>query len=298
MIEIPTFAAWMEENRAHSFPSEASAWVVYNDRVHRSLQALYADPEVAANRLEAAVAEIAATAFLDSFFGAAWVKERFPLADDREELGPWLWQARQRQELARRVFEFQCEPWFDDFLSYAKSNDAGSTIFEADVVQTLMRMPGSVTRVTASGVKGQDFDVLLNLAHIGDVPVEVKYKQDDTPFSEATVRNTVKGATKQLPRGHVGWLFVHVPTAWVRRGRSDEYHEALFGALRQTSRIGVVFTAVDRPFHDEAAGKIRHPRSWDLYLDERASQELRQAALLLRELLDKGWDFFVPSAPF
>ncbi|MFF7309586.1 hypothetical protein [Streptomyces sp. NPDC008137] len=298
MIEIPTFAAWMEENRAQGFLNKATAWAVYNDRMHEGMQALIEHPEVAANRYEAAVAETAATTFLDSIFGAAWVKEKFPLADNREELGPWVQQARQRQELARRVFEFQGEPWFADFLSYTKTNDVASAIFEADVLQTLMRMPAGIARVTESGVKGQDFDILLNLANIGDVPVEVKYKQDDTPFSEATVRNTVKGAVKQLPRGQVGWLFIHVPTAWVRPGRSDEYHEALYEALRQTSRIGVVFTAIDKPFHDEEAGKIRHRRFWDLYKDDGASQELWGAALLLRDLLDKRWDFFAPRAPF
>ncbi|MFF2847623.1 hypothetical protein ACFVT5_15070 [Streptomyces sp. NPDC058001] len=68
--------------------------------MYRGTQALFAHPEVAENRQETAVAEIAAIDFLESAFGAAWVKERFPLADRREELGPWVQQARQRQELA------------------------------------------------------------------------------------------------------------------------------------------------------------------------------------------------------
>ncbi|AGK81540.1 hypothetical protein SFUL_6660 [Streptomyces microflavus DSM 40593] len=298
MIEIPTFAAWLEASQSQEFPDVATAWAVYNDRVYRGMQALFADPEVAANRRKAAVAEIAAVAFLESAFGAAWVKEKFPLADHRDDLGPWVQQAQQRQDLARRVFEFQSEPWFADFLFYTETNDVASALFEADVLQTLMHMPAGVTRVTASGVKGQSFDVLLNLARVGDVPVEVKYKQDDTPFSEATVHNTVKGAAKQLPRGHVGWLFIHVPTTWVRPGRGDEYHEALYDGLRQTSRVGVVFTAVDKPFPDEEAGRFRHRRFWDLYKDDSASQELWEAALLLRDLLNKGWDFFAPRAPF
>ncbi|MEU5447317.1 hypothetical protein [Streptomyces californicus] len=204
MIEIPTFAAWAAANQAEGFPDEATAWAVYSDRMYRGMQALFAHPEIAENRQEAAVAEIAAVAFLESILGAVWVRERFPLADHREELGPWVQQARQRQELARRVFEFQSEPWFDDFIAYTKTNEVASAIFEADVLQTLMCMPADIARVTESGVKGQDFDILLNLAHVGDVPVEVKYKRDDTAFSEATVRNTVKGAAKQLPRGRAG----------------------------------------------------------------------------------------------
>ncbi|KOU46997.1 hypothetical protein ACIQJW_12425 [Streptomyces californicus] len=298
MIEIPTFAAWAAANQAEGFPDEATAWAVYSDRMYRGMQALFAHPEIAENRQEAAVAEIAAVAFLESILGAVWVRERFPLADHREELGPWVQQARQRQELARRVFEFQSEPWFDDFIAYTKTNEVASAIFEADVLQTLMCMPADIARVTESGVKGQDFDILLNLAHVGDVPVEVKYKRDDTAFSEATVRNTVKGAAKQLPRGRAGWLFMHVPTAWVRPGRSDDYHEALGEALRQTSRVGVVFTVIDRPFHDQETGKIRHRRFWDVFRGDNASQELWEAALLLRDLLDKGWDFFAPRAPF
>jgi hypothetical protein len=298
MIEVPTFAAWVEENQAHGFPDEATAWAVYNDQVHRGMRALLLHPEVVANGYEAAVAETAATGFLESAFGADWVKEKFPLADQREELGPWVRQARQRQELARRVFEFQSEPWFADFLAYTERNEVASSIFEADVLQTLMRMPAGVARVTESGVTGRDFDVLLHLAKIGYLPVEVKYKQDDTPYSKATVRNTVKHAVKQLPRGQVSWLFMHIPTAWVRPGLGDEYNETLYEALRQTSRVGVVFTAVDKPFHDEDAGKIRHRRFWDLYRHDAASQELWEAALLLRDLLGKEMDFFAPRAPF
>lgn len=59
-------------------PDDATAWAVYNDRVYRGMRVLFAHSEVAKNRQEAAVAEIAAVAVLQSAFGAAWVKEKSP----------------------------------------------------------------------------------------------------------------------------------------------------------------------------------------------------------------------------
>ncbi|MFG3016370.1 hypothetical protein ACGFZB_39205 [Streptomyces cinerochromogenes] len=92
-------------------------------------------------------------------------------------------------------------------MTCTRTAEVASAIFEADVLQTLMRMPAGVARVTESGIKGQDFDGLLHVAEMGHIPIEVKYKQDDTPYSTNTIRSTIKGAVKQLPKGQVGWLF-------------------------------------------------------------------------------------------
>lgn len=296
MIQIPTFATWLEAHPVRNFSNEETAWAVYNDQQYRSVETAMLQPGAAED--DSQVAMTAATTFLESVFGAAWVKRKFPLADQQEAFDPWQRQAHQRQELARRVYEFQSAPWFSDFLKYTRTNEVASALFEADVLQTLMCMPAGVTRVMESKIKGQDFDILLHLPKIGDIPVEVKYKQDNTPFAPSTILNTVKGAAKQLPKDKVGCLFIHIPTSWVGPGRGDEYADALYDALRSTSRIGVVFTAVDKPSRVPEQNKIHRCRVWDYYRHDSASQELWEAALLLRNLLDNEMTFFAPHAPF
>nr|WTB35252.1 hypothetical protein OG781_42495 [Streptomyces sp. NBC_00830] len=266
---IPTFADFIETDWSRDFPGESdplAQWAVYADRVHRGVQILLRDPVVMAAKAEAMVSEELAKELLAAIFGAEWVEKQFPLADQRESGDlSWVWPAHQRRELARRVFEFQSHPWFKDFVTYTRTAEVASAIFEADVLQTLMRMPAGVARVTESGIKGQDFDGLLHVAEVGHIPIEVKYKQDDTPYSTSTIRSTIKGAVKQLPKGQVGWLFLHIPTAWVGPRLEEEYAETLDEALRQTSRVSHVFTAIDKPSLDETRGKIRIHRVWDFY---------------------------------
>ncbi|MER6522625.1 hypothetical protein ABT246_38065 [Streptomyces sp. NPDC001553] len=299
MIQIPTFATWLETNPAHSFPNEETAWAVYNDRQHQSVEAFLLSPGALAAGGQVAVAEAAGTAFLESVFDSAWVRKKFPLADQREEFDPWMRQTRQRQELARRVYEFQTEPWYADFITYTRTNEVASVLFEADVLHTLMRMPAGITRVATSGVKGQDFDILMQMPN-GDIPIEVKYKPDDKPYTPSAIRNIVKGAAEQLPKGKVGWLFMHIPTSWVHPGFDDEYTDVLSEVVRAaTTRIGVVFTAIDKPSHMNDSGMTLHRRHWHYHRQpESASQELWEAALLLRNLLNNEMDFFAPHAPF
>ncbi|MCX5443876.1 hypothetical protein [Streptomyces sp. NBC_00063] len=304
-MRMQTFADFQAKDWPQQFPDEPDPgidvqWAVYYDRAYRGMEHLLTDPMVVVEGAEAFVSELIAISMLEVIFDPGWVTKTFPLADDREPADGdrWILPAHQRRELARRVFEFQSYSWFPDFVKYTKENEVSSALFEADVIQTLMRMPGGVTRVTETGVKGQDFDALMNLGPAGRVPIEVKYKEDATPYSPETVRNTVRKAIQQYPKGETGWLFIHMPTTWIGRGLGEAYHEVLDDALRQTSRVGAVFTAVDKPVIDVTAGKIRHRRVWDFYLHPRAPERLREPSLLMAQLLDKEMDAFAPRAPF
>lgn len=157
-----------------------------------------------------------------------------------------------------------------------------------------MRMPASVGRVTETKVKGQDYDALIHLGEVGNVPIEVKHKQEDTPYSASTVHSTLKAAARQLPKGQVGWLFLHIPLAWMGPRLEAEYADVLHEALRQTSRVGAVFTAIDKPHVDDARGTAGVRRVWQFWGHEKASEAMWDACLLLKELLDAELDFVRP----
>ncbi|MET9396110.1 hypothetical protein [Kitasatospora sp. NPDC002965] len=302
MTYLPTFAKFVRTDWARDHPGDcdtARQWAVYNDRVYREVQDVLQDPFIVAQRGQGIVAEELAKGILEAVFDAAWVEEKFPLADERDPANPrWIVKAYRRRELARRVYEFQSHPWFQDFVTYTRTNEVTSALFEADVLHTLMRMPGTVTRGTTTGSRGEDFDVHLELGTAGQVPIEVKCKQDGTPYSTATIRNTVKTAIKQLPKGHTGWLFLQLPASWVGPRLEEEYAQTLHDAIRQTSRIGAVLTAIDKPHLDVDRGTFRLNRDWHLLGHPDVPDPLWKAALLLKQLLDGDMDHFAPHAPF
>jgi hypothetical protein len=78
----------------------------------------------------------------------------------------------------------------------------------------------------------------------------------------------------------------------------SEAATGLHEALRQTSRVSAVFTAIDKPFLDEERGKVRINRVWHPYGNPEVSQPLWDAGLLLEELLDSEMERSAPRAPF
>jgi hypothetical protein len=67
--------------------------------------------------------------------------------------------------------------------------------FELDVALLLQNLVAIVTPEHEAGSRGKDYDIHLQVYGL-DLPVEVKAKDDDTPYTPATVVNTLK-----VPRG-------------------------------------------------------------------------------------------------
>ncbi|MFE0348813.1 hypothetical protein [Streptomyces griseoluteus] len=235
-----------------------------------------------------------------TFFGAEWVTKTFAQADTRGPDDPRrVLVAHRRRELARRVYEFQSLPWFQDFLDHTRTNDVASALYEGDVLSALMHLPATVTRNRAKGVKGEDLDVIVKFP--GErlrVPVEVKNKDDHAAFTDTAVRRILKKAATQLPREEIGWVFLRIPAAWVGGRLEEKYPEMLHDAVRQTSRIGAVFTAIDKFRLNADRTKVSTSRFWHYFPTDDAPPALRKTGFDLFSLLDQGMDYFAPRAPF
>jgi hypothetical protein len=149
-------------------------------------------------------------------------------------------------ELARRLYQLQSFLWFDQLLAKVRRDRLSGASFEPDVVWVLQILAQRVSARETQNRLGSDFDIS---ADIGDltIPVEVKAKDDTTPYSSSTIIQTVRQAARQLLRGECGILFIRVPSAWIGGRLEAEYGDALIEGSRQTSRIGVVITAIDKP---------------------------------------------------
>jgi hypothetical protein len=131
-----------------------------------------------------------------------------------------------------------------------------------------------------------------------DVPIEAKAKDDDTPFDEKTVINTVKGAATQLPRGSKGTVFVRIPSAWVGTELEEKYADALTEATRQTSRVGAVISAIDKIHLNDDATAGHVTRHFHFFKHNDCPRELWRACLDLKEVLERDLTLFAPSPPF
>ncbi|WP_435972284.1 hypothetical protein [Streptomyces sp. Qhu_M48] len=246
---IPTFNDFLTTDWSRLHPGDTTVhaqWAVYDQAISERVLMMLTDPVIQGS--ERLATDILAEDLLETFFGPEWVAKRFALADTQGLADlRWLLPAHRRRELARRVYEFQSFPWFQHFVDHTRTNEIPSALFEADVLSALMHLPATVTRNQATGMKGQDFDVLVErLGGQPRIPVEVKNKDDDSALTDNAVRRILKKAATQLPEEEIGWVFLRIPSAWVGSCLEDGYHEMLHDAVRQTSKIGAVFTAIDK----------------------------------------------------
>jgi hypothetical protein len=312
---IPTFAEFRADPR--NLPSLAgldaiTEWVVYDAAVYARVQDILAEP--AAQGRQGAVTDELARDVLTSLFGEAWVKRHFDVPDrvarrecqdspaqSREVVSLRVLSVQRLRELARRLYEFQSYPWFDHYVAHVRANgDVASSLFEGDVLRTLMRRGARVERTVESGVKGMDFDITATFAGWDQpIPVEAKAKGEDTEYSANTVKNTLRTAAAQMPPGSAGWVFLRIPAAWVGPRLEAGYGDAVFEGVRQTSRIAAVFTAIDKVHLSSDRRSASVQRVWDNFPCPNGPDPLEKVALGLYRFIEHDMDYhFAPQAPF
>jgi hypothetical protein len=103
--------------------------------------------------------------------------------------------------------------------------------------------------VTESGNKQCDYDIEYRRVDGELGRCEAKCKLDQTAFSVNTIKNTLKEAKSQLPRGEGGIILLRVPHSWYSsnpQARDGEIDLAVseFFAKEKTKRLASVFVVV------------------------------------------------------
>lgn len=303
MAVIPTFTEFLQDPWVKLEVGGAdltARWLLYDELVGRKIQVMFADAEKQGFPIEVTT-DVLAQGFLESWFGAQWVADRFGFTEQTDKASE-LWRAlriQRMRELARRTYEFQTFDWFEHFIAFVRTNDVASALFEGDVLSALMVMPGNVIRNREVGQKGADFDITARLAPWElPIPVEVKAKSDETPFDPRTVLKSIKRAATQLPRGEIGWVFLRIPGAWLGSRLEGEYIDTLSEAVSRTSRIGAVFTALDVFRRGKEQRLVSFERRWIYFARPEIPDGLAMAGSSLHRFLADGVDEFAPRAPF
>jgi len=208
--------------------------------------------------------------------------------------------AHRIRELARRIYELQSFPWFDDLILNLKKSSLSGGVFEADVAARMMSMPGSTALRPAVVGLSQNYDIGYELGEL-KLAVEVKTKDEDKPFNVKSVLNTIKQASEQLPGGDIpGVLFIRIPGAWVGPGFDDAYNDVLMRATGHghsaTSRIAVIFTAIDKVHLSGRKGGVT--RVFDHFKSVHCTDEVWRWARFLKALLDADLHQLGPRAHF
>jgi hypothetical protein len=303
MSLIPTFAEFCARAQSLNIPDGQDAearWIFYDEDVFRIVRAMFDDAQ-SAGFTDVEMADVLTRDFLEAHFGSTWVADRFGHTVNWKQTTA-LWRAlriRRMRDLARRIYEFQSFEWFAHFVEYVRTNDVASALFEADVLASLLVLPGNIGRTVETGSRGKDFDIEARFGRWERrIPIEVKAKGDDTQFSRGTIVNTIKAAAKQLPKGKIGWAFLSVPGSWLEAGFDDMYENILSDAVRQTSRVGAIFIAVDVLGQRPESGLRFFSRRWIYFVCPQAPTELVQVGADLHHFLINEFDAFAPRAPF
>ena len=232
--------------------------------------------------------------FAAYFLGEKWLEQHFrsfkgttPEGSVRFKYVLW--------RLGRLLFDLQSFEWFDELVENLRRRNLAGALFEAEVARLLMQLPVTTALRMPSGEKGQDYDIDLGGAAL-TVAVEAKAKDDDTPYSAATVKNTFNEARRQLPKEGLGLIFMRIPLSWTRDGNYESEIDALIsGLLRNTSRVQAVVLIWDELAATTATTMRFEPRQRVLRRFD-AHPDVGQMLHFLEQTWASVWDVVGPAS--
>lgn len=308
MGAIPTFRQFLAKKwrdcECPTVEQTSVLWQAHDQLVWERVRDLQGnlEPQISTGALNQVLAE----EVIADHLGAKWVEQNVVRSETSKQTRTYLGRDDHQllralsmhrvQELARRLYQLQSFPWFDSVLDGVRTRTLSGAAFELDVLWVVQIASPHVEARKESSQKGKDYDahVLMN-RHI--VPVEIKAKDDVTAWSAKTVIGTIKGAAAQLPKDDIGLLFLRVPTAWVGPALERDFADALGEGLRQTSRIGAVISAIDKPhlITEKAAQVSRH---FHYFATPECPEHIWTFCMHLKQLWDSGLTQMAPDPPF
>lgn len=141
---------------------------------------------------------------------------------------------------ARNLYELQSAPFFDDMVRELRTRSLLGAATEVDVAYMFHKSGHPVGFVQRTGTRGDDYDQVVKYGG-QDVCVEVKAKEDDTPYSDSTLRASLREARQQLPKQGPGIIVIRIPSAWVaNRLFVNEAVPTFTNFLRNSARTNAV----------------------------------------------------------
>jgi hypothetical protein len=226
-----------------------------------------------------------ASAVILAIMGPAWWQAKLAsergdpyLAGDRaDEPGRYIHQTRVYY-LARDLQACQNVPGFREQLEALRTRSLIGVMHELRVAQTLIRRGHEVSFVTPTGVRGADYDLLVD----SRVAVEVKSKEDGSTYTTTSLRRVLNDARGQLPPAGPGVIALRIPDAWATDTTFvTEANDEFKRALRNSGRINAILVQWDewKPRMPQGVAHITRIRA---FVNERPRSDMPGLAATIR----------------
>ena len=163
-------------------------------------------------------------------------------------------------DFAETLFNLQHIEGFDDRVDQMRAGQVEATFAEFDFARFLYLHDIAFKFVTASGVKGKDYDFGIEYADGRDARADAKCRLEGTEVRADTIKNS-KARTNNLPPDKPGIIFVKVPQIWLEQ---EDVRKGIYAVveafLRNTERVVsvVVYTTVVMELAEQKMMLMRH----------------------------------------
>ncbi len=134
---------------------------------------------------------------------------------------------------ARMLLNVHNVSGFSDKIKTIQSKDFEGAFAEIQCSFSLKSIGVKHRFVKASGIKGRDYDMEVQLHWGGKVCLDVTTKQTESSISEKSLVNTLRRKGKQFPAGDAGIVVVFMNKKWLD---NPDYHKIIFDASRYIFR--------------------------------------------------------------
>lgn len=143
-------------------------------------------------------------------------------------------------ETAEILFNFQDIPGIENVIEKIKKNKVEPYVAELQSAKLLYSNKTPFFFNNPSNQKGLDYDLIITTENL-EIPCEIECKIEDRNFSENTIRETLRHARKQLPKGKSSVIFVKIPEEWTLLETSQEQLLNVINEFfRRTTRINSI----------------------------------------------------------
>ena len=185
-------------------------------------------------------------------------------------------------DFAELLWNLQRVPGFETCIDRMKRGNIEATYAELDFGRMLYSAGAVFRFIKPQLKKGRDYDIEIVLPDGMIVCADAKCKVEVRDFSGETIRNSLEGARKQLPKDRPSAIFVKVPFRWFEKiENATELLEIARRFLRGTGRVvSVKFYSAHVAYRDgmltQSLGfkEISNPnnrfepgRNWDMFAD-------------------------------
>lgn len=271
-------------------PPVSVQWLQYVNAVRRVMD----DFAEASGRTDSQARMIFAEYYVGEFLGDGWLEEHFSAYKGSSSSENVLFKYR-LWRLGRLLFDLQSYDWFQIVVDNVRGRDLAGALFEAEVARLVMQLPIKTTVRTPVGRKGIDYDLDVGGGGLS-VAVEVKAKDESTPYSANSVHATFRDARQQLPADGIGLVFMRIPLSWTEDASYvSEIDDLVSGLLRNTRRVQALILVWDELASTTVTTMRYEPRQ-RVFAGPKVSEEVSQLLTFWEQVWASDIDAFGPAS--